>query len=931
MTSKNSIRIMGIALGLMCLMSVLQSQFYFGRNKIQYDDFRWQVLQTGHFNIYYYEGEESIARTAAYFAEEALDYLEVKFNYSLNSSIPLVIYSNHIHFQQTNIMPNHIPEGVGGFFEFIKKRVVIPFNGNIHDFRHVIRHELVHVFTHAKIQRAANDAGLWETPHFPLWFIEGLAELWSTDWDSQAEMVIRDALLYDHLFPLDSEQLYRAGFLLYKEGQSFLRYIERTYGTSPIRRLMAEYWQFESFQLALSHIIGKSYETLMLDWKMDLKKEVALDLNADQILPNGSSKLTKHGTNVSPAYYTDHEGRRHIIYLSNRVGYSSIFRLANQEKKRDKIIIKGERSADKESLHILQTGLNINQDGILAYVAKSGRQDYIYLVDLNSREETGQFVHHDIITIRSPKWNRSGTKLVFGAQDFQGFLDLYTWEVGSNQLVRLTRDFYTDQDPVFGADDRTVIFASDRNRPAIDGELDLFAADLSTGVIDQLTGSNARDWHPLWHNDRILFLSDRSGTANIWEYRPADQALNDQAGVAQLTNFHTGIHDLSALTADSLLASAFQKYSFQIYKLPATPMNDSLVSQVVTGDSVAGWELPNLDLTLSKRRRPYKLDYSLDLAQTAVAYDPIYGLLGGAQLSISDILGNRYYHLLVTNTAESSGDFFKRFNFAVTMVDLKRRANRAIGVFHFANDYFDPYQAFYFERSYGLRVGVNYPLDIFRRLEFSGTVWQSEKDFYTGKKRSALLLSNFVSFVHDNSLWYYTGPVDGWRLRITAGPTFDFKRSQIHNITGLVDFRYYWRFHPNLTYAQRTMLWVNDGIDIRRYYIGGSWGIRGYHFSEIYGRKYVMFNQELRFPFARSLSLNFGKAAIGIAPIRGALFLDAGNAWDYQRPDLIGSFGFGLRGMFLGGIVLRLDMGRRTDFHSVEDDMFYQFFFGWDF
>ncbi len=36
-------------------------QFYFGRNKIQYEHFNWQVIENAHFNIYYYPEEIQIA------------------------------------------------------------------------------------------------------------------------------------------------------------------------------------------------------------------------------------------------------------------------------------------------------------------------------------------------------------------------------------------------------------------------------------------------------------------------------------------------------------------------------------------------------------------------------------------------------------------------------------------------------------------------------------------------------------------------------------------------------------------------------------------------------------------------------------------------------------------------------------------------------
>ena len=38
---------------------------YFGRNKVQYRDFKFQVLKTEHFDIHFYPEEEAAARMAA--------------------------------------------------------------------------------------------------------------------------------------------------------------------------------------------------------------------------------------------------------------------------------------------------------------------------------------------------------------------------------------------------------------------------------------------------------------------------------------------------------------------------------------------------------------------------------------------------------------------------------------------------------------------------------------------------------------------------------------------------------------------------------------------------------------------------------------------------------------------------------------------------
>ena len=47
------------------IYGVCDAQFYFGRNKIQYEHFDWRILKTEHFHIYYYQQEEEIARVAA--------------------------------------------------------------------------------------------------------------------------------------------------------------------------------------------------------------------------------------------------------------------------------------------------------------------------------------------------------------------------------------------------------------------------------------------------------------------------------------------------------------------------------------------------------------------------------------------------------------------------------------------------------------------------------------------------------------------------------------------------------------------------------------------------------------------------------------------------------------------------------------------------
>ncbi len=931
---KNKLAFFISFLALSILGESAHSQFYFGRNKIQFEKFDWQILSTQHFQIYYYPEESQIAHLALTYCEEFYHQLEQKFNHTLSYPVPIVLYSTTIHFQQTNILTVPIPEGIGGFFEFLKQRVVIPYNGRIDDFFHALSHELVHVFFYSKVNSVAADLGAWEMPDFPLWFVEGLAEYWSRGWDAQAEMIIRDALLNDYLYPLNSYELYETGFLLYKEGQAFLRYFEKTYTADRLRALMENYWQYDSFEKAIEGITGVSFSAVETEWRQALRQEMAPALSNEKLLPLDRDRLTRTGANVSPVIYADSSGKRHLLYMNNRTGYTNIYLLPDNGKK-EQLVLRGERRADLESLHFLQTGFSVSWSGAIVFVAKSGARDILRIFDIATKEEINSLEILQLVTINSPKWSPDGTAIVFSAQDYSGRSDLYLWSVGQNQVQRLTDDLYYDGEPCFDPTGRWIAFSSDREQTTTSFGNGLYLLDLATKQIVRLASKEYQCSKPSWvqsNPEKILFLSKKNGTANIWQ-ATFDNALESDSTVhlTQLTNYHVGLQDIAPVSADSVVVSALQQYSFQLYKIALKEQfttTRQVMTRVPTDTTI---RFPGRLAMQSVRHHPYKLKYSFDFAQTNVVHDPIFGFVGGAQVGISDLLGNRYYHFLVANTAQTTSEILDHFNLAVTMVDLTHRCNRTLGWFHFANDYYSPYDGFYYERSQGVRAGMNYPVDVFRRLEFSMSLWESYRDYYFGTIRRAFLVSNYASFVHDNTIWTYTGPIDGWSLRLTAGPTFDFRHAQLYNYTALADLRIYYRFLPLLTWAQRWIMWFNEGTDIYRFYIGGSWGLRGYSLTEVYGCKYFMVNQELRFPFAQSLALRFGKTDIRLSPIRAALFFDVGNAWDDDFPGLIGSFGFGWRGVLLGNLVLRLDTGRRTNFHSISKHQFWQFFFGWDF
>ncbi|HHM24275.1 MAG TPA: hypothetical protein ENJ23_04460, partial [Bacteroidetes bacterium] len=303
-----------------------QAQYYFGRNKIQYNQFDWHIIKTRHFDIYFYPEMEELARVGAAYAEEAYRTLAARFDQTVQRRIPLIFYSSHFHFEETNVVPYLIPEGVGGFFEYIKGRVVIPANGSLADFHHVIWHELVHVFTHSKVSRVMKDNKKLQGAGLPLWFIEGIAEYWSQGWDTQAEMVLRDAVISGYLVPIEEMYQISGTFLMYKEGQAVCRYIARRYGEVKLLQLFENLWKGERFELVLKETLGKDYRELDSEWLYWLKKQYFPLLEKEDLPHQISPRITREGINTKPAFYRE-DGKPYVVFYSNRTGYSNIYRM----------------------------------------------------------------------------------------------------------------------------------------------------------------------------------------------------------------------------------------------------------------------------------------------------------------------------------------------------------------------------------------------------------------------------------------------------------------------------------------------------------------------------------------------------------------------------------------------------------------------------
>jgi Tol biopolymer transport system component len=897
---------------------------YFGKNKIQYTRLDWQVMESPHFRLHFYPLEEELAQTALALAESSYAFLAVKYGHEIPEPIPLVIYSAHAYFEQTNIIPQFLPEGVGGFTDFMRSRVALPFSGSYADFRRILQHELVHAFQFSYMDRIyrLHPRGSYLIP--PLWFMEGLAEYWSRSWDSDGDMILADLLLNGRL--PDIPELWQLGvsFNAYKVGQSLVTFIAENYGEDKLRLLLELLWTARTFEDLLGKVCGVPVEDINRAWKEHLKRIYYPTVRSRQALEEFSHPVTAGMVDLRPAVVPGGDGK--FLYLSYQLGYPGIY-VGDLNGEGTDAFLKAGSSDRFESMHIFGSGVDVSSDRRVAFVTRTGGRDALYVYTLTTREEITRGRFPSLIALSSPTWSPDGERIVFSALTEDGYSDLFLWTIETGRLERLTHDRYMDQDPDWSPDGRWIAFASDRTAYGDEGHSNLFLLDLESRRILYLTAGPWNDAGPRWNpsGTQVAFSSDRHGRFDLY-------TIDREGEGRRLTYTQTKATDPDWVPGGGWVFSGFEENQFRIFHLKQEPESTVTVALDPPGQERV-WMWPAPVLAENVDVRPYQPDFSLEVAQGGVAFGPYQTIGQGLQAALGDLLGDRLLFFLLTNTARTASDFLSRFNVGLAYVNLSGRTNWGVSGFHTSGDFLDELGSPYFKQETGAGVILSYPFSKFARVESGVTAMYGERENLGSGRSSGLMVANSLALVYDTSVWFLTGPMDGWRCRVGAGLTMNTRIVETENGFVEADLRRYFRLSPRSALAFRAIGRVAVGRNPVRSILGGPLYLRGYDWLSIYGTRSLLLNGEIRFPFVRRFVLNFPAGDLEFPGIEGVAFVDGGNAWekDEDMPRLIGSVGVGLRmalGMFT---VLRLDFSRRTDFRELEDRTYTQFFIGWNY
>ncbi|MDZ7333178.1 MAG: peptidase MA family metallohydrolase [candidate division KSB1 bacterium] len=880
---------------LLVLVLLSQSQIfaqYFGKNKVQYEHFEWQFIQSEHFDIYFTKGGEKIAEFAAEIAEASYQQLKKDLRYELVDRITIITHNSHNDFQQTNVDLNPPEESVGGFTEFFKNRVVVPYEGEWERFRHVIHHEL----THAVMLQMVYGAGVQSIItgmarlRLPLWLIEGLAEYESRGWDTESDMFMRDATLNSYVPEID----YLDGFMAYKGGQSLLYYMGQKYGGEKIGELLGKIKLSKSTERGLKQAIGLDTRDLTKKWQTHLKREYWPDI-ANRSEPEEIAKrMTDHTkwrnfVNSGPALSP--KGDK-LAFLSDRSGYFDIYLMSAIDGKILKKLVSGQQSGDLEELHWLRAGISWSPDSkFIAFAAKSMGDDVLHIVDVK-KAKIVQKIALDLDGVFTPSWSPLGDEIAFmGIKHGQG--DIYSYNLKTRELRKLTDDVFSDLQPQWSPDGKKIAFVSDRRQYVNINDLpsdfkiyhqglrnlDIYLKDVETGQIERITATPNLEGSPVFSpkGDRLAYISDASGIFNIYIY-------DLKSGINYpITNVITGVFNLSWHGDESKLAFvSFYNAGYDIYLLknplkilPGTikleetnfiakhghnelernyaaaskqqsdhvsKLDESLFRNFVFDEKFAEGKIEieptkkSVFLDSAEYKSPngeyriskYRVKFSPDILYGSASYSQFYGVQGLTQIALSDVLGNHRIDIY-TNLFYD----LRNSNYELMYFYLPRQTDWGIGGYHYTYFYYI-YNSFFptwaRDRFFGLNLYASHPFSKFSRID--GTLqWVGiDRDLIQWElpTEKVRLLLAGLYYIKDTVLWGYTGPINGHRYMLGLNYSPGIGPNSYNFVTAKVDYRKYIRLGKDYNFVYRLAAGISEGKNPHTFFLGGTSGWLNY-------------------------------------------------------------------------------------------------------
>ena len=524
----------------------------FGKNRIQYRPFKWQVLTSQNFEVYFYEGGQQTATLAAQLAETDFDRITEILGYSPFSRTKIFVYASIQDLNQSNVGLNLSSEREIREENLAKSRIEIAYSGNSLSFRKELIREVSHVYVHdmlygGSIKESLQNSILLSVPD---WFMNGITTYISEGWNTEMDSYMRDAILNKTL-KKPSQTVGRESALV---GQSFWNFVAEKYGKDNISNILNLTRIIRNEQTSISSTLGMPFSKVIKEWR-EYYAIMAENINANYANPTYDYKIEEikfNSSNRVNKFKISPDGA-FLAISKNELGRSSVEVLDLKTKRNMTILTSGYKTLN-QSIDVNTPLLSWTKGGTLAVIYENHGDVILNIYnDISEKDLTGKFASRkflkDFDQVQDFDVSDNGTTLILSAVS-KGQNDLFLYDIARGRVQQLTNDLYDDLSPRFIGSANKIIFTSNRLKDSLDIDkgsyktlsnrfnLFLHEGKPKQEILKRLVDSMGSISSPVvGDGNTVYFLSDEKGIRNIYRLTANDSLL------VQVSNSRNDIQD----------------------------------------------------------------------------------------------------------------------------------------------------------------------------------------------------------------------------------------------------------------------------------------------------------------------------------------------------------------------------------------------------
>lgn len=579
------------------LPAFLNAQFYngsqtdFGKNRVQYQDFKWQYMRFEKYEVYYNIGGRELAVYTARAAKTHIADIEKFLDFTLEDRIQFVVYNKLEDFKQSNAgLINDDGSNVGGMTRIVGRKVFLYYEGDHVKLDQQIRAGIAEILVNqmmygGNMRDMVKNSTLLALPE---WYVKGLVSYIAIGWNTEIDNRVRDGIMsgrYRKFNHLTGEDAVYAG-------HSIWYYIAEKYSPAVIPNILYMTKVSRNVESAFLFVLGVNMRILTIEWQNYFSEKFSMN-DTTRTMPLSKPIVAKpKQTRVYSQAKISPDGK-YVAYVTNEMGQVKIWLqdLASGKKKR---LYKRGQKLDRINDYSYPLLAWHPTGNILSWICEKEGETFLTFYTIEDGEKIEKPVFN-FIKIIDYSYSPNGQQLVMSAV-MRGQTDIFVYNVAGGGQVQITNDIYDDLNPRFVNGGKDIIFSSNREGDTLKAvdpdvrtnkyfDLWLYNWQTKSNVLRRVTNTpqiNELQAQP-WDSTHFSFISDKNGIRNRYVgYFDSAVAYVDTsthyryfASSIPVTNYQYGILEQEVSpTAHKLSEVLFHDGRYYIYTQDMLPFSD---------------------------------------------------------------------------------------------------------------------------------------------------------------------------------------------------------------------------------------------------------------------------------------------------------------------------------------------------------------------